>query len=1240
MKKKILLSLLFLVTFLSCNIFCYKVLARDEKQILPDGIYEIETGVDANKVIEVIDATKISGGNVQIFTRNTEADCQKIKLKYLGNGYYTLTFVHSNMLLDVTNGGTIDHTNVWQCRENGEDAQEWIIQDAGNGYYHILSKSANKYLTVANGGTTNCTNIEIDSKREGDSQKFKFNKIAEQPEEKPIVGTKTIEDGVYQIETGVDTNKVIEVRDATKISGGNVQIFAKNEKADCQKVKVKYLGNGYYTLTFVHSNMLLDVANGGKNDHTNVWQCRENGEDAQKWIIQDAGNGYYHILSKSANKYLTVANGGTTNCTNIEIDSKREGDSQKFKFNKLENQPIVGTKTIEDGTYRIETAVVENKVLEVRDATKISGGNVQIFTKNEKADCQKVKVKYLGDGYYTLTFVHSGMLLDVANGGKNDHTNVWQCRENGEDAQKWIIQDAGNGYYHIISKSANKYLNVANEGTTNCTNIEINSENNLASQKFKFNKIEKSKEIVEGLYQIETGVDENKVLEVRDASKISGGNVQIFAKNAKANCQKVIVKREQDGLYTLTFLHSEMLLDVANGGTNDHTNVWQCTKNGADAQKWILQDAGDGYYNIISESAKKYLTVANGGNANCTNIEICSANGEASQKFRFNELDEMYGVRTIEDGLYEIETGVDATKAIEVRDALKISGGNVQIFRKNNANCQKVFVTYLGEGYYTIRFLHSKMLLDVANGGTNDHTNVWQCRENGEDAQQWIIKDLGNGYYNIISKSAQKYLTVAGGKPDICTNIEINSETKDNSQKFRFNKTEPNFTIDIDTNKYPGYKEALEKVIKDHPTWNVEFLYTGLTFDEVVKAQYSVHNKNLVPSNYSGEWVCSICGTKLYDSGWYGASEKAIAYHMDPRNYLNETHIFQFLELNEYAKDSVSLNGIQSKVNGTFLANYAQAVNNACINTNVNPYYIIARVLQEQGTKGTTIGTGMDGGDGRTYYNPFNIGASGDGYDVIYAGALATAKANGWDTMQKGIEGGITFCKRYYLENYQNTLYLNKFNVDPRNSYGLYTHQYMQNLMAAYSEGITLKNMYANTNTMDSYLTFIIPVYEQMSQTISPKPENNRETTTMNVKVVANGGLNLREEANDNSRIIKRVPNGEVILSVQRAINSDWQKVILTDGTIGYMSGKYLQQVNDVVNCNYSAHVKTADGSGCKIRVGPSTRLELITALPDYTNVTVINEGMYNNIDGFDWVRIILADGRHAFMPSRYLAKN
>lgn len=54
----------------------------------------------------------------------------------------------------------------------------------------------------------------------------------------------------------------------------------------------------------------------------------------------------------------------------------------------------------------------------------------------------------------------------------------------------------------------------------------------------------------------------------------------------------------------------------------------------------------------------------------------------------------------------------------------------------------------------------------------------------------------------------------------------------------------------------------------------------------------------------------------------------------------------------------------------------------------------------------------------------------------------------GWDSMQKGIEGRIKFVKEGYLDAKQNTLYLNKFDVNPNSPGGFYTHQYMQNLSA------------------------------------------------------------------------------------------------------------------------------------------------------------------------------------------------
>ena len=917
----------------------------------------------------------------------------------------------------------------------------------------------------------------------------------------------------------------------------------------------------------------------------------------------------------------------------------------------ISNKVYAETKTsnqdlIEDGIYSIHSGINDNFVLDILDSSLQSGANLRLY-QNLKTLNQKFNIKSIGNGYYTITAVHSKKVLDVANAGKTAGTNVWQCWENNADAQKWMIKDAGNGYYYLISKCNGLFLDVANGIATNGTNIQVCYGNNSKAQKFKLNnEISEdnnnqigTKTIEDGLYEINTSLDAKKTISAASRSKTAGTNVEINQR-IDSNSQKVNVKYLGDGYYTLTFAHSKMALDVANAGKTAGTNVWQCWDNKSDAQKWIIKEATNGYYYIISKCNGLYLDVANGIASNGNNIQVCYGNNSKAQMFKFNKTTmstEIIGTKTIEDGLYEIETGIDSTKAIDVANGTRISGGNVQICSKNNANCQKVNVKYIGNGYYKLTFLHSNMVLDVANGKVENHTNVWQCLQNESDAQKWIINEDVNGYYNIVSKLGYKFLTIANGKNVNGTNIEIDASNNSNSQRFKFNKTEANYSISIDTNKYPGYKEKIDALMQAHPNWNFELLYTGLNFEDVTSGECKVHSRNLVPSSNSGEWICPVCGTRLYDSGLYCASEKAVAYYMDPRNFLDENNIFQFEKLNIYESSVHTIEGIRKKVNGTFLENYADDINTACRNKNVNPYYIVARLIQEQGTKGSKIGTGMDGGDGKTYYNPFNIGASGNGYTQIYNNALNKAKSYGWDTMEKALEGGIDFLKKNWLENYQNTLYQNKFDIDTRNGTSLYTHQYMQHIMGAYSEAKTLKSMYSQINCLEGYFTFIIPVYENMNATPAPMPSNTSEASSINVRVNANGGLKLRSDANTNSDTIEIIPNGTILLSVQRGINDNWNKVITLDGKIGFMSGNYLQVIDTIKNCNYTARVKTNDGSGCKVRVGPSTKLDKITTLTDWTVVTVIEKGTYNNINGYDWCRIITDDGRQGYMPLKYL---
>lgn len=74
--------------------------------------------------------------------------------------------------------------------------------------------------------------------------------------------------------------------------------------------------------------------------------------------------------------------------------------------------------------------------------------------------------------------------------------------------------------------------------------------------------------------------------------------------------------------------------------------------------------------------------------------------------------------------------------------------------------------------------------------------------------------------------------------------------------------------------------------------------------------------------------------------------------------------------------------------------------------------------------------------------------------------------------------------KEDYIDKGQNTLYLQKFDIV--NSDGnLYVNQYMQNLLAPESEANNMKTIYEASDTVDSNLNFIIPLYENMPEEVS-----------------------------------------------------------------------------------------------------------------------------------------------------------
>lgn len=440
----------------------------------------------------------------------------------------------------------------------------------------------------------------------------------------------------------------------------------------------------------------------------------------------------------------------------------------------------------------------------------------------------------------------------------------------------------------------------------------------------------------------------------------------------------------------------------------------------------------------------------------------------------------------------------------------------------------------------------------------------------------------------------------------------------------------------LDNTKYPGYKELIDNLKSLHPNWKFTLLYTGLDWTNVIKNEYTGHGtspKNLIYYTKTGEWICPICGTTRYDNGnWYCASEAAISYQMDPRNSINNDDIFQFERL-IYVSGAQTREGVEKITSGTFMAgsNYTDAIISAANTWGVSPYFLAARLKLEQGSSGTVLSDGSKG-----VYNFFNINASGNTKAEIIDNAVRYATERGWTTIESSIVGGTEFVLNNYINKGQDTLYFQKFDVDDSDG-TLYTRQYMQNVQAAQTEGMTVRSAYYNDGKIENGFTFVIPVYENMPQTKCPRPGSG-EICTKDAYTVTASVVRLRSGAGLEASIIREVNNNVHMIYMEIAnvqVNGYyWDKVMLDDGTIGYMARDYISVVSDIRTCNETLYATQSVWLRNSPRIDNTS---VVTTLQKGQTVTRIDAGKYN-FDGYIWDRVLLEDGRQGYVPRNFIS--
>lgn len=467
----------------------------------------------------------------------------------------------------------------------------------------------------------------------------------------------------------------------------------------------------------------------------------------------------------------------------------KENTSASFSMERSNNRSV-----IEEGVYYIKPAIKSNMVFDISGASKSNSAKLQLWEKSAQAtDNQKFEIKSVGNGYYSIQAKHSGKVLDVVGAGTVNQTKVQQYESNGSYAQQWYMEYAGNGYFNIVSRCNGLYLDIPGASAKNGTIMQVYQGNGSKAQKFELQKIADipTKTIEDGVYKIKTASNQKLGLDIAKMSNGNGANVQLWTEsNVIAKNQRFKITYKGNGYYEILAQHSQKSLDVAGAGMTNGTNVCQYQSNGTDAQRWMIKENVDGTYSIISKLNGLYLDVSGSMIKDGGNIQVYQGNGSSAQKFKFEKVEVPTCKKVLEDGIYKINTALNANSYLDIAEGSHKDTANLQIWSKNTEQQQKFQVTYLSQGYYEIKSANSGKVLDVAGGSNKNGANVRQYEANNTEYQRWILQDAGNGYYYIISRGAESYLDVAGASSKDGTNVQIYDGNQSNSQKFKFEEVQ------------------------------------------------------------------------------------------------------------------------------------------------------------------------------------------------------------------------------------------------------------------------------------------------------------------------------------------------------------------------------------------------------------------------------------------------------------------
>lgn len=390
---------------------------------------------------------------------------------------------------------------------------------------------------------------------------------------------------------------------------------------------------------------------------------------------------------------------------------------------------------------------------------------------------------------YSIINFRTLKAVGVENGTMAYNTPINQFTYQEYPAQLWNVVKSGS-YYIIQSKANPSYYIGKNNNALVLSTVPV---------QWKLNEFKTGKVLNDGQYVIQKD-GTNRVVDIKNASGASGAYAQIYRHNTSDAQLFNFTYNPLDATYTITNVNSGKALDRKEG--KEQTSVWQYTTNNSDSQKWRIYKDIHGKYAILNANSRyglaseKIPDLYDAGNLSEFDHGVALITDKPEQ-WTITDNSEY----EIPDGTYSIYAaqGIVTNKytknkvtytttrgymSLDIKNASKTNGANVQIYDANATLAQKFIIKNLGNGFVTLTNVGSGKVVDVKNGANKNGANIWQYGANGTYAQQWKIVFDKDGYVTFQSRLGNRVMDISSAKYVRGNNVHLWTANQTKAQKW------------------------------------------------------------------------------------------------------------------------------------------------------------------------------------------------------------------------------------------------------------------------------------------------------------------------------------------------------------------------------------------------------------------------------------------------------------------------